>query len=51
MIDARDGMWEEEKYHNHKQMWDIKNKRYIPAKEQLKEALYNFVVEVISEEE
>jgi len=51
MIDARDDMWQEEKYHNHRQMWDIKNKRYLPAKEQLKEALYNFVTEVISEEE
>ena len=50
MIDARDDMWQEEKYHNHKQMWDIKNKRYIPAKEELRESLYEFIVEVIEEE-
>lgn len=50
MIDARDDMWEEEKYSNHRQMWDIKNKRYLPAKELLKEALYDFVSEVIEEE-
>ena len=50
MIDARDDMWQEEKYHNHRQMWDIKEKRYLPAREQLKAALYDFVTEVIEEE-
>jgi hypothetical protein len=51
MIDARDDMWEEEKYSNYREMWKIKNERYIPAKEMLKETLYNFVIEVIEEEE
>lgn len=51
MIDARDDMWEEEKYSNYREMWKIKNERYLPAKEALKEALYDFVVEVMEEEE
>jgi hypothetical protein len=51
MIDARDDMWDEEKYSNYREMWKIKNERYIPAKEALKEALYDFVLEVIEEEE
>ena len=49
MIDARDDMWEEEKYSNYREMWKIKNERYIPAKEMLKEALHEFVIEVIEE--
>jgi hypothetical protein len=50
MIDARDDMWEEEKYSNWRQMWTIKNEKYFPAKDRLKDALYDFVVEVIEEE-
>ena len=49
MIDARDDMWDEEKYSNYREMWKIKNERYLPAKEALKEALYDFVIEVIEE--
>lgn len=51
MIDARDDMWQEEKYHNHKQMWEIKEQRYDPARKQLRKSLYNFITEVIEEEE
>ena len=51
MIDARDDMWDEEKYSNYREMWKIKNERYLQAKEALKEALYDFVVEVMEEEE
>jgi hypothetical protein len=51
MIDARDDMWQEEKYHNHKQMWEIKELRYDPARKQLRKSLYNFIAEVIEEEE
>ena len=39
MIDARDDMWEEEKYSNYREMWKIKNERYLPAKEALKQSL------------
>jgi hypothetical protein len=51
MIDARDDMWEEEKYSNYRHMERIKADRYLPAKNLLREALYDFVVEVIDEEE
>ena len=51
MIDARDDMWEEEKNCNYRQLEDIKEKRYFPARKQLKAALYDFIVEVIEEEE
>jgi hypothetical protein len=33
MMDARDDMWEEEKYSNPKQMWKIRSERYDPARE------------------
>jgi len=33
MMDARDDMWQEERYHNHKQMWEIEAKRYRPARD------------------
>ena len=51
MIDARDDMWEEEKYSNHRQMWQIKNDRYLPAKALLRESLHDFIVEVMDEED
>jgi hypothetical protein len=44
MIDARDDMWQEEKYHNHKQMLEISEKRYVPAKNKFK----NFLTEIIT---
>jgi len=39
MIDAQDDMWQEEKYHNHKQMWKISEERLIPAKIEFKKNL------------
>ena len=51
MIDARDDMWQEEQYCNYRQMNDIKEKRYLPARKQLRKSLYNFIAEVIEEEE
>jgi hypothetical protein len=50
MIDARDDMWQEEQNCNYRYMWKIKEERYIPAKTALREALYDFVVEVMDEE-
>jgi hypothetical protein len=50
MIDARDDMWQEEKYHNHKQMIEIEEKRYHPAKKAMRKALHAFIIEVIEEE-
>jgi hypothetical protein len=43
MIDARDDMWEEEKHHNLRHMLAIKEERYLPAREQLKQAIHNFI--------
>jgi hypothetical protein len=50
MIDARDDMWQEEQNCNYRYMWKIKEERYNPAKTALREALYDFVVEVMDEE-
>lgn len=47
MIDAQDDMWEEEKYSNHKQMWKIKEERYVPAREDAKHALQELIREEI----
>lgn len=47
MIDARDDMWEEEKHHNFRHMWAIKEKRYLPAREELKEAIRDFIAEAL----
>jgi len=51
MIDARDDMWQEEKYCNYKQMLKIGEERYLPARVQLKESLHDFITEIIEEEE
>lgn len=51
MIDARDDMWEEEQHHNWRQQEDIREKRYLPARDLLKVALTNFIVEVMEDEE
>jgi hypothetical protein len=51
MIDARDDMWEEEQHHNYKKQIQIEDERYKPARENLREALYDFVVQVMEEEE
>jgi hypothetical protein len=50
MIDARDDMWQEEKFCNYRQVEAIRESRYQPAKALLKEALYEFIVEVMEEE-
>jgi hypothetical protein len=50
MIDAGDDMWHEEKYCNYKQMLKISEKRYLPAKKAMREALHAFIIEVIEEE-
>ena len=50
MIDARDDMWQEEKFCNYKQMMKIEEKRYHPAKKAMREALHAFIIEVIEEE-
>lgn len=50
MIDARDDMWEEEKYSNVKQLYEIEITRYIPAREKLRDALADFILETIQEE-
>jgi len=47
MIDAQDDMWEEEKYSNHKMIWKIKDERYVPAREDAKRALIQFIREEI----
>lgn len=47
MIDAQDDMWQEEKYHNHKQMWEIKATRYEPAREEARRAFQQAVREEI----
>jgi hypothetical protein len=50
MIDARDDMWEEEKYSNVNAMWKIRDERYYPAKDKLREALTEFIIDVINDE-
>jgi hypothetical protein len=50
MIDARDDMWQEEKFCNYKEMVKIEEKRYRPAKKAMREALHAFIIEVIEEE-
>lgn len=36
MIDARDDMWEEEKYCNYRAEMKIREDRYVPAKDKLR---------------
>ena len=50
MIDARDDMWEEEQHHNYRQQEKIRDERYIPAKEQMRDSLRKFIGNVIEEE-
>ena len=49
MIDARDDMWEEQKYCNTNKFLYLKEYRYNPAKKAMREALHDFIVEVIEE--
>lgn len=51
MIDARDDMWQEEKFCNYKQAEKIRVARYEPARARLKEALTDHIVEVMEDED
>ncbi|CAB4130920.1 hypothetical protein UFOVP132_26 [uncultured Caudovirales phage] len=51
MIDARDDMWQEEKFCNYKQAEKIRVARYEPARARLKEALTDHIVEVVEDED
>lgn len=39
MMDARDDMWYEEKYHNHREFLKVQQERYNPAKQKLRDHL------------
>jgi hypothetical protein len=43
MIDAQDDMWQEEKYHNHKQLIQIQEERLVPAKREFKKHLDDYI--------
>ena len=43
MIDAQDDMWEEEQNCNYKFMWKIKEERLVPAKEEFKRNLDEYI--------
>jgi hypothetical protein len=43
MIDARDDIWQEEKFCNYKQMIKIEIERYVPAREKLRYFLTEIV--------
>jgi len=51
MIDAADEMWEWEQKNSYNKRDHIKKNFYLPAREKLRNALYNFIVEVITEQE
>jgi hypothetical protein len=50
MIDARDDMWQEEKFCNYRHLEDIRQKRYYPAKEDirfyLKKVIYKYAKDI-----
>jgi len=48
MIDARDDMWEEEKYSNYRQMNRIKEERYVPARESFRNSLEEIIEQISS---
>jgi hypothetical protein len=50
MIDAQDDMWDEEKYANYRQLHQIKEERYLPAKQAAREALVQAIKNVVQEE-
>ena len=50
MIDARDDMWQEEQYHNHKEFLRIKDTVYEPAKDDVRWYLKRVIEETIYEE-
>ena len=39
MMDSRDDMWVEEKYHNYRHLEHIRENRYLPAKEKIRQYL------------
>jgi len=43
MIDAQDDMWEEEKYSNYREMARLRVERLIPAKDEFKKHLDEYV--------
>jgi hypothetical protein len=43
MMDARDDMWYEEEYHNHREFLKIQQERYNPAKQKLRNYLENIL--------
>jgi hypothetical protein len=43
MIDAQDDMWEEEKYSNYREMSKLRVERLIPAKDEFKKHLDEYV--------
>ena len=43
VIDCQDDMWEEEKYENHATRRKIFEERFIPARDQLKRALDDYI--------
>lgn len=45
MIDSRDDMWEEEKNCNPREMWKIRDERYEPARERVR----NFLMEMVKD--
>jgi|LauGreDrversion4_2_1035121.scaffolds.fasta_scaffold1152072_1 hypothetical protein len=46
MIDAQDDMWQEEKYSNYREVQQIKEQKYIPAKDDAREAFRMAVLEL-----
>jgi hypothetical protein len=51
IIDARDDAHEEEQFCNYRQVDKIREERYLPAKELLREALHDLLVEAVDEKE
>lgn len=48
MIDAQDEMWEEEKYSNYREREKIQEEKYIPAKQDAREAFRTAVLSLIA---
>lgn len=43
MMDARDDMWYEEEYHNHREFLKIQQERYNPARQRVRDYLEKIV--------
>lgn len=50
MIDAQDDIWNEEYHCNYREVRQIKEDRYLPAKERARSALRAMVTEIVREE-